>query len=64
MHFADVLLDKPQGETDCCDFSVYSVVVQIKKYIRKYNLLYICHFIVIGCKFLVERSNACIMFCF
>ena len=49
MHFADVPLDKPQGETDCCDFSVYSVVVQIKKYLRKYNLLYICHFIVIGC---------------
>ena len=27
--FADVSPDKPQSETDCCGFSVYSVVVQI-----------------------------------
>ena len=36
MHFADVPPDEPQGETECCDFSVYSVVVQIKKQILNY----------------------------
>ena len=30
MHFADPPPDESQGETDCCGFSVYSVVVQIE----------------------------------
>ena len=27
MYFADVSLNEPKDETNCCDFSVYSVVV-------------------------------------
>ena len=39
MHFADAPPDEPQGETDCCGFNVYSVVVQIEiLYARMYNI--------------------------
>ena len=31
MHFAGAPPDEPLGETDCCGFNVYGVVVQIDK---------------------------------
>ena len=38
MHIADAPTDELQGETDCCGFNVYPVVVLIVYIYMKYSL--------------------------